>query len=441
MKLELNDRAKLRELSEEYQDSNLAEKNNNYFEEKPYFKEHENTNQWAKRIAILGHLLSMAIGSCCGYLVGYALFSGFDVAIVGSITVGALLGVIFILSLTFLWELIKHKFLHSFFKTFYQFKRKYTNWKDYTKMAILFGGSLVLSGYGGFEVVSRWFGDAQTTQTTMVDVDSKVAHIENAITKKQATIDTLEVGQQIYVQQGKLRRIKIDNHIARVEKDITVLNTALLAGREKWEDHNTDANGATKASNEDIIALHNTDKIWYALLFALCAMIADLLTLYTIRYNERYKYKSHLEMVGLEWFLEQQTRRSQKMKVAYKRDANNNEPPKPTKKPVETTEETTKENKPQNNEPPQTGSPSSDPTHGKMFWSEGMAYMWFKKETDGSLVTKKASELKALRNKAQARAVKAVSEDAKKNNTQKGVYYGDLYNQLITFQDQDKKAV
>ena len=440
MNLHLDDQAKLHDVLNEYKDTSLAKDNNQYFQEKPYFKEHHNANQWSKTVAILGHILSIFIGCGCGYLIGFALFSGFDTVIWKAITVGSILGVLFILIITSVWELIKHKFLHTFFKKFYQFKRKYTGWKDWSKLAILFGGSLVLSSYGGFELVSKWFGQVQTTQTTMVDVDQKTKHITDAIRMKHAMIDTLEVGQQMYLKKGKLRRIKIDTRISGIHDDITALNNKLIEQTETWEGHNITAGGATALTNIRKKEDHQHSKMWYAGLFAFFALCADLVTLYAIRFNERYKYLSHLEIVGLQWFLNQEERKGMKMQVVHRRVDNPptdpTSPDKTTKKPPQTTSGSQTSSD-------ATTETSSDrsPEHGQMFWSDGCAYMWFKKSTDGSLVTKNAGALKSLRNKASSRSTTAKSDDARKNNKKKSEYYGQLYDNLIQFQNQKIKVV
>ena len=422
MNLKIDDRAKLQEACDEYKQTHLAESNNDYFEEKPYWQEKQSANNWAKGTSFIGHGLSVLIGVICGYHLGAAIFGGFDFEIYNGITIGSVFGVLLVAALAILWELIKNKFLHFFFKTWYQFKKAYTNISSWGKLAILFGGSMVLSGYGGYEVVTRWFGDAQTSQTTLVDVDSKTEHITLAISKKQARIDTLEKGQQWYVVRGKERRVKADNKIQDLEGEITTLNASLIAAVTKWENHNDTANGATDDSNGKLKAEHSSNQLWYALLFSLFAVLADSITLYCIRYNERYKYRSHLEMVGVSWFLEQQEKRNHKMQVVHRSQTNTT---KTTQKPQETTQKP--DQKKTNHE-----------IHGECFWEGNKAFLWFKRDSDGAIVKKKASDLKGMRNKACGRAEKATTAEVKQNNLDKQEYYNNLYQSLIAFQNKAK---
>ena len=419
MNLKIDERAKLREACEEYKQTDLAQINNNYFEEKPYWQEHLSANNWARGVSFIGHGLSVLIGSSCGYHLGTALFESFDLEIFAGITLGAIFGILLIVALAAVWEVIKHKFIHSFFKTWYQFKRAYTNFSAWSKLGILIGGSMVLSGYGGFEVVSRWFGDAETTQTTIVDINEKTKHLNETLARQDSTLANWEKAQQKRVANGEERMYKMDKAILSMGKEQTKTSAKLDSTIQVWEKHNKDANGATLAGNVVVKAEHAGSKIWYAFLFALFAVLADTITLYCIRYNEKYKYLSHLEMVGVEWFLQQQEKKNHKMQVVHRSQTTTNQT---TEKPQETTPKPSKKK-------------HNHIEAGQCFWENGKAFLWFKRDKDGALVKKTASELKGLRNKASGRANKASSQEVKENNLNKQAFYNDLYQTLIAFQN------
>jgi hypothetical protein len=439
MDLNLDDRAKLREASDAYKGTDLAKENNDYFEEKPYWVKHLSASQWAKSMTIVGHLLSILIGSICGYHLGKALFSGFDLVVWGTMTLGAVLGLSSVVLATAAWEVIKNKFLHHFFKEWYQFKRKYTNSKQWGKLTVLFGVSLVLSGYGGFEVVSRWFGDAQTSKTTIVDVDDKVQHLVASIARKDSTIAKWEGQQKELTDQGKEPMYRKEKAILALTAERGKTDSTLTAQRAFWDAHNITAEGNTDKGNSRIKEEHAGNRAWYALLFSLFAILADTLTLYCIRYAVRYKYLSHREMIGAEYFLKQAQARNHKMKVVHRAEKELDQTiTKDATSPdvtIEEPQQTSPKNKTNTNGIDKTsGQTTVKKKHGECYWENGKAFMWYKLQTNGSIVPKNSGQLKALRNKALGRAEKAKTEEAKANNQKQAENYGNLFARLVDFQ-------
>jgi hypothetical protein len=300
------DQKKIDKELRKYAQSDLFEKCNKKYANKSYADKHSSNYKFSRIVTVIGHSLSMLIGTILAYNISNWLFAGYDYHMTDDITVGNVISVVISIAFLVLLEWKKSQKGHSLIeKVLVQSDRPKSNRKpikwDIMKMAIIFGLSLAFNCYGAYESVAIVYGESPKEKPVVVNVDDKTKHLASTISHYEGQIKNMEDAQKERVALGKERLYKVDTReIPQLNDSLGKYSSMLASAITKWDDHNTKAEGNTEDKNTKTTDDHNEEKEKYGLMGLSVFALFDLIVLYGIYRQERYLYESHKEMRALE---------------------------------------------------------------------------------------------------------------------------------------------
>jgi hypothetical protein len=300
----------------EYAKSDLCQKLNDKFSIKSYADTHRSNYNFSRIITVIGHSLSMLIGTILAYNISNWLFAGYDYRITEKITVGNVISVVISIAFLVLLEWKKNQKGHTLIeKALVQSNRPKSNRKplkwDILKMSIIFLLSLCFNCYGAYESVAIVYGNPPTEKPITVDVNSKTAHLASTVEHYKEQVKNMEKAQQDRVKEGKERLYKVDTReIPQLNDSLGKYSSMLASGISKWEKHNKSAAGNTETDNEEKKKEHEEEKEKYGIIGLAVFALFDVIVLYGIYRQERYDYECHREMSALEASLQTNDKRS-----------------------------------------------------------------------------------------------------------------------------------